>query len=138
MIRRPPRSTRTDTLFPYTTLFRSAVGHGDAGHHLIAFGRDQQPFGRAREIARARVAELAAGQLHLEIAVAVEREIERVARGLHVALRIDPGGALDLDAGAAVEAGRVFALRRARRPRRGARLIGQRRARGAAVRTRGV
>src|SRR3546814_6023789 len=26
MIRRPPRSTRTDTLFPYTTLFRS-------GHH---------------------------------------------------------------------------------------------------------
>src|SRR3546814_7829753 len=25
MIRRPPRSTRTDTLFPYTTLFRSAT-----------------------------------------------------------------------------------------------------------------
>src|SRR3546814_9749472 len=25
MIRRPPRSTRTDTLFPYTTLFRSCV-----------------------------------------------------------------------------------------------------------------
>src|SRR3546814_18197044 len=25
MIRRPPRSTRTDTLFPYTTLFRSSV-----------------------------------------------------------------------------------------------------------------
>src|SRR3546814_4541922 len=33
MIRRPPRSTRTDTLFPYTTLFRSeqfiARRHGD-------------------------------------------------------------------------------------------------------------
>src|SRR3546814_1779435 len=28
MIRRPPRSTRTDTLFPYTTLFRSAHGVG--------------------------------------------------------------------------------------------------------------
>src|SRR3546814_1470670 len=27
MIRRPPRSTRTDTLFPYTTLFRSFAGH---------------------------------------------------------------------------------------------------------------
>src|SRR3546814_4015790 len=26
MIRRPPRSTRTDTLFPYTTLFRSCIG----------------------------------------------------------------------------------------------------------------
>src|SRR3546814_6248529 len=30
MIRRPPRSTRTDTLFPYTTLFRSQSHHG--GH----------------------------------------------------------------------------------------------------------
>src|SRR3546814_355059 len=28
MIRRPPRSTRTDTLFPYTTLFRSPAGDG--------------------------------------------------------------------------------------------------------------
>src|SRR3546814_19500657 len=28
MIRRPPRSTRTDTLFPYTTLFRSREGVG--------------------------------------------------------------------------------------------------------------
>src|SRR3546814_2767330 len=28
MIRRPPRSTRTDTLFPYTTLFRSDRRHG--------------------------------------------------------------------------------------------------------------
>src|SRR3546814_1373019 len=27
MIRRPPRTTRTDTLFPYTTLFRSPVEH---------------------------------------------------------------------------------------------------------------
>src|SRR3546814_19112127 len=32
MIRRPPRSTRTDTLFPYTTLFRSrAIGDADRG-----------------------------------------------------------------------------------------------------------
>src|SRR3546814_8796286 len=30
MIRRPPRSTRTDTLFPYTTLFRSPVGRRGA------------------------------------------------------------------------------------------------------------
>src|SRR3546814_7358337 len=29
MIRRPPRSTRTDTLFPYTTLFRSGLGRPD-------------------------------------------------------------------------------------------------------------
>src|SRR3546814_9820100 len=29
MIRRPPISTRTDTLFPYTTLFRSRTGHAE-------------------------------------------------------------------------------------------------------------
>src|SRR3546814_10993528 len=36
MIRRPPRSTRTDTLFPYTTLFRSdeAVGPAIARLHM--------------------------------------------------------------------------------------------------------
>src|SRR3546814_12173974 len=32
MIRRPPRSTRTDTLFPYTTLFRSAAASIDLDH----------------------------------------------------------------------------------------------------------
>src|SRR3546814_14459361 len=31
MIRRPPRSTRTDTLFPYTTLFRSALAPANGG-----------------------------------------------------------------------------------------------------------
>src|SRR3546814_13783719 len=36
MIRRPPRSTRTDTLFPYTTLFRSAMG-GES--HLAQCGK---------------------------------------------------------------------------------------------------
>src|SRR3546814_9094593 len=30
MIRRPPRSTRTDTLFPYTTLFRARIEQADA------------------------------------------------------------------------------------------------------------
>src|SRR3546814_4959706 len=34
MIRRPPRSTRTDTLFPYTTLFRSVF---DGQHYLVPF-----------------------------------------------------------------------------------------------------
>src|SRR3546814_4534549 len=33
MIRRPPRSTRTDTLFPYTTLFRSDAAHYAAERH---------------------------------------------------------------------------------------------------------
>src|SRR3546814_2923032 len=40
MIRRPPRSTRTDTLFPYTTLFRSAPG--------VCGGPHPPPSGTAR------------------------------------------------------------------------------------------
>src|SRR3546814_3684712 len=36
MIRRPPRSTRTDTLFPYTTLFRSAGRKAAAAEHRRA------------------------------------------------------------------------------------------------------
>src|SRR3546814_9212229 len=42
MIRRPPRSTRTDTLFPYTTLFRSPLSHvapGLSAHTIPAMSR---------------------------------------------------------------------------------------------------
>src|SRR3546814_18787470 len=42
MIRRPPRSTRTDTLFPYTTLFRSE----DQAHRQQRVGRaEDDPLG---------------------------------------------------------------------------------------------
>src|SRR3546814_1175028 len=34
MIRRPPRSTRTDTLFPYTTLFRSCCANANASQPI--------------------------------------------------------------------------------------------------------
>src|SRR3546814_5510080 len=41
MIRRPPRSTRTDTLFPYTTLCRSALPHRARQlRHLGLYARD--------------------------------------------------------------------------------------------------
>src|SRR3546814_9283474 len=43
MIRRPPRSTRTDTLFPYTTLFRSIRSEVDAiVYPTIAFEGDDR------------------------------------------------------------------------------------------------
>src|SRR3546814_10242232 len=51
MIRRPPRSTRTDTLFPYTTLFRSvAVNHHVAGSSPArgANTREDEGVGRQR------------------------------------------------------------------------------------------
>src|SRR3546814_3434340 len=35
MIRRPPRSTRTDTLFPYTTLFRSGIRAGYGAINIL-------------------------------------------------------------------------------------------------------
>src|SRR3546814_1238303 len=45
MIRRPPRSTRTDTLFPYTTLFRSVADCAAAGqrHRGLAGPGEQRP-----------------------------------------------------------------------------------------------
>src|SRR3546814_9567497 len=42
MIRRPPRSTRTDTLFPYTTLFRSILASTHRVHG--GFLRDLPPI----------------------------------------------------------------------------------------------
>src|SRR3546814_7157036 len=41
MIRRPPRSTRTDTLFPYTTLFRS-LGYRSQPESHATLGRKRQ------------------------------------------------------------------------------------------------
>src|SRR3546814_11034650 len=48
MIRRPPRSTRTDTLFPYTTLFRSEVAVLAGGGEVDGVSR---PFERRAELA---------------------------------------------------------------------------------------
>src|SRR3546814_5795347 len=65
MIRRPPRSTRTDTLFPYTTLFRSAAPlsrgkasrrrHGEHGRgRLCRHGRAEPGHLVRDRISRAR------------------------------------------------------------------------------------
>src|SRR3546814_16745966 len=45
MIRRPPRSTRTDTLFPYTTLFRSAHSIGEVGLRQGVGRQGHRPLG---------------------------------------------------------------------------------------------
>src|SRR3546814_9597417 len=73
MIRRPPRSTRTDTLFPYTTLFRSA------DPDIIGAGGRQQPIA----IGRQRVEELAVLPLAVKGRegarnIVMEREVLRV------------------------------------------------------------
>src|SRR3546814_7422511 len=65
MIRRPPRSTRTDTLFPYTTLFRSlpqkkALRASDANRQLFAERRVQL---EAENLERRSEAQKIAGKL---------------------------------------------------------------------------
>src|SRR3546814_5731012 len=54
MIRRPPRSTRTDTLFPYTTLFRSLARHALINAHVLAGGGidEADALGRSKLINR--------------------------------------------------------------------------------------
>src|SRR3546814_5338872 len=57
MIRRPPRSTRTDTRFPYTTRFRSTRGNFDlgqlrlCGHEIARWFRDMPEGMSARDFA---------------------------------------------------------------------------------------
>src|SRR3546814_3616997 len=54
MIRRPPRSTRTDTLFPYTTLFRSRPPPPIHRRSRSACGHRRQPMARPRSAGRSR------------------------------------------------------------------------------------
>src|SRR3546814_7697455 len=59
MILRPPRSTRTDTLFPYTTLFRSIGPHTTLGGDA-SLGWDPDLFGGLASAHRGARAELRA------------------------------------------------------------------------------
>src|SRR3546814_19510930 len=55
IIRRPPRSTRTDTLFPYTTLFRSLERHARRWHRRVRAGKvaaERALWGRGRAAGR--------------------------------------------------------------------------------------
>src|SRR3546814_6154286 len=93
MIRRPPTSTRTDTLFPYTTLFRSVVfGAGPVDHDrqavveaVRAATGAVQPFQPALE-----VADLALGQPPQAFDLGAQQADDfRIARG------VGPRGDLD-------------------------------------------
>src|SRR3546814_14718035 len=85
MIRRPPRSTRTDTLFPYTTLFRSA-GAGDAQAHRAAqSGRGDErqfthpPANGFGDLQRLRLVDI---QRHHELVATVAHGVAAVADAL--------------------------------------------------------
>src|SRR3546814_7839916 len=55
MIRRQPRSTRTDTLFPYTTLFRSPAQQGDIAPAVAVISDDGAGLRRCDVPARRQV-----------------------------------------------------------------------------------
>src|SRR3546814_2600036 len=111
MIRRPPRSTRTDTLFPYTTLFRSVpVIDGDPFEPgaKIAFHRGDKIAGEGADIGqlaailrRDNEAEMVAvvGAAFREavaigfIAVGIEQLGVAVVAGDSIALQIEIGRA---------------------------------------------
>src|SRR3546814_10642228 len=76
MIRRPPRSTRTDTLFPYTTLFRSAGFHGSAS---LAGGVLQGRHSRLHRTASRRLADSGQAASH-GAATAFPQRAEAVGR----------------------------------------------------------
>src|SRR3546814_6603232 len=58
MIRRPPRSTRTDTLFPYTTLFRSNDGRKRLAKIVLRLPPEQRPCARDVERSEEHTSEL--------------------------------------------------------------------------------
>src|SRR3546814_18895803 len=120
MIRRPPRPTRTDTLVPYTTLFRSALDGGTAsarrparqrGHRPANGGGDMKPLDLDQEqhkpdmeIAGPRVHFLSyqsaeqwarAGPVTLAAALApplAPADRQRVGSGESVSVQVQPGG----------------------------------------------
>src|SRR3546814_1946993 len=85
MIRRPPRSTRTDTLFPYTTLFRSGAA--------VELVRAPQPppllaLGRRRGLARRTAHAIRVPHHGDEVARAVHARSEEHTSELQSLMRI--------------------------------------------------
>src|SRR3546814_11797622 len=115
MIRRPPRSTRTDTLFPYTTLFRSlgkarddggvaAIKVGELLEPALAVGNhrpigdiDGKGLGESETLGLAARNDLAeflgagAGEHHRHQAGKVQRDRQTVVEGKSVSVRVDLG-----------------------------------------------
>src|SRR3546814_6948844 len=84
MIRRPPRSTRTDTLFPYTTLFRSLhefeVAQGKVRLHVLGIDHQGAALGLAGGSVVADAGELQAQCVMTKAVLRVQRD--RLSKGL--------------------------------------------------------
>src|SRR3546814_17034677 len=97
MIRRPPRSTRTDTLFPYTTLFRSAEGFTDFRNIGDLTAKDEKlAFGDVR-LQKSGVLHKLSGNAYAGIKVdthLLEPRLEAIEVGARLAVRDLFGGAI--------------------------------------------
>src|SRR3546814_20159762 len=96
MIRRPPRSTRTDTLFPYTTLFRS---HRRTGFGLLQ--REDRVDDVVVGLVAAALARFQRAELEPQPADALRPAQLQPVRALEYQSRRDLVGALRLEIGRA-------------------------------------
>src|SRR3546814_15851950 len=97
MIRRPPRSTRTDTLFPYTTLFRSSCARRPPSSLL-----ELRSFGARLAGLAGRFGEPAYPAVGRQLAGGLGRHIDH--QGAHVGSRIGAGADTIYPVGGAVGA----------------------------------
>src|SRR3546814_8307098 len=99
MIRRPPRSTRTDTLFPYTTLFR-------ARQRPISWGMDKHRHRLRRDDAQTGMTTVREPRR-----LSVILSPEEVARLLDAAPGLNAKAALSVSYGAGLRASEVVSLK---------------------------
>src|SRR3546814_12819731 len=101
MIRRPPRSTRTDTRFPYTTLFRSrfplqsvnSIAARQLAHQILDLGqRAEQLIERLGDEHLRRAVAQRTRQPQPQMAIGIEPQRER-----RLARRVAPDAPLALD-----------------------------------------
>src|SRR3546814_20177397 len=88
MIRRPPRSTRTDTLFPYTTLFRSPETAG--GPFLALIRCEATADGRAQAV-KACAMPIYHARRFVPVSTSLDRDVLRALA--HLQLALDAHGA---------------------------------------------
>src|SRR3546814_5658685 len=100
MIRRPPRATRTDTLFPYTTLFRSRAAQVEAAVALLDEGATVPFVARYRKEVTGGLDDTQLRNLETHLAYLRELEDRRAA----ILASIDEQGKLGAELRADIEA----------------------------------
>src|SRR3546814_16605540 len=87
MIRRPPRSTRTDTRFPYTTLFRSRQARqldvlAEVTRRFITVATRQERLALAREALKLAEKTVSGARTRVDAAKSPHAELDRASIGL--------------------------------------------------------